>query len=127
MDAIRSAFELTCSDLDTCFDYQESVYQHAMMYFLQQEFGTSYVSKEVTIEYRLRDGHYVGHGRADLVVETPTDVFIIELKRWFCNFYRARSQVKRYMAHFPTHKRIRGFLCVFCVNPSCEEVQQTIS
>lgn len=121
-DIIHCAYESTLLELDPLLMYQESCYQNAMLYFMRQLINDTQISSEVTIPYRLSNGFVIGHGRADIIIETSDEVHIIELKRGLCKICNARSQTRRYMSHFQTRKPIRGTLVVFNLDPFCEEI-----
>ena len=122
MQKIRDAFNMTLTEIDPLYNYQESVYQNAMAYFLGQLFPHNFVAKEVRVDYCLSDGYSVGWGRMDIVIETDSHAFIIELKRGFCNIGFARAQVRRYANHYRTDKHKVGILCIFSINPCFERV-----
>ena len=109
MEHIRNAFEKTLQELDPCLGYQESVFHKTMLHFLRDQ----NVQSEVIIPYCLTNGHQVGYGRADLILETDERVFVVELKRGAVNVQSARSQVKRYVKHFQTAKPMTGVVIVF--------------
>ena len=109
MEHIRNAFDNTLQELDPCLGYQESVFHKTMLYFLRDQT----VQSEVVIPYCLSNGHQVGYGRADLILETDERVFVVELKRGSVNLGSAKSQVKRYIKHFKTPKPMTGVVTVF--------------
>ena len=121
-EIIQTSFENTLSELDPLLAYQESCYQNCMLYFLRRRLSEHQISQEVVIPYKISSGVIVGHGRADIILQTEKEIFILELKRGFCNLSNARTQLKRYMRHFSTNKLVRGFLIVFNLSPRSEEI-----
>ena len=118
LNIITNAFNSTIEELDPFLNYQETVYQETMLYFLRKSFEESQLTSEEVIPYKLSSGYVVGFGRADIVVRTNDHVFILELKRGKTNVFTASQQIKRYLKHFTCDgKQKIGLLLVFNLTP----------
>ena len=111
MDVIKSAVAETALLLQNA-SYLESQYQKVLGHLLIQRHMN--VSSEVHIAYKLPDGFVFGSGRIDLMFETDTEMYIIELKVQG-KIATTVGQLKRYMVHIdnPQQKIIRGCIVSF--------------
>ena len=105
----------TSRALNTRLDYSEHCYQTFIMTRLQQEKFA--VNKEVTCHFRYKNIRF-GYGRIDLLVTTEDEVIVIELKANVQNKLKALNQLKKYLTHYKTCKKVRGVLAMYnCGGP----------
>ena len=117
MKAVQLAIERTAKELPQIFRYKESIYQKVLQHYLHKFLPSdSVISNEVNVPYKTSDGFVYAWGRMDLVVETPQEYIILELKA-NTSFEKNKedyfSQVGRYIRHVQTKKPVRGMLIVF--------------
>ena len=96
--------------LDTTLGYSEHCYQTFIMTRMQQEKLT--VNKEVTCNFMFKKIRF-GYGRIDLLVTTETEVIVIELKANYQNKAKALNQLKKYLTHYKSRKKVRGVLAMY--------------
>ena len=110
MEKVMGILYETSRALDTGLDYSEHCYQTFIMTRLQQENLT--VNKEVTCNFRFKKIRF-GYGRIDLLVTTQDEVIIIELKANNQNKPKALNQLKKYLTHYKSRKKVRGILAMY--------------
>jgi hypothetical protein len=97
--------------IDTSLYYTEQCYNNLIRkLFLNKGYQ---VNTEVHCCYRTPGGISFGFGKIDVLIETDTDCFIIELKANVKNTTRSISQLQRYLLHFKTRKNKYGVLALF--------------
>ena len=96
--------------------YSESNYQNALIHYLIRELDPkTTICREVNIVYRLSDGFVFGSGRADIVVETDSNCYILELKanvdcKHIKKFF---GQCAKYTRHYRTNLIKTGIVVLF--------------
>ena len=136
---VESFIQLCCDQTDKELDrnhaYTESNYQNALLHFLlsNQDFRSRYnVMREVHINYKLSDGFVFGHGRADIILDSPKISYILELKANVGSDTRHLrkyiEQCRRYMHNYSFDKpssKVIGFVVVF--NSGCGPIFKKIT
>ena len=97
--------------IDTSLHYTEQCYSNLIRKILLNK-GFR-VNTEVHCCYRTPCGISFGFGKIDVLIETDSDIFIIELKANVKSTIRSVLQLKRYMLHFKTHKKKHGILAMY--------------
>lgn len=110
MDKVIATLCEASRALNTAFDYSEHCYQTFIMTRLKQQNIT--VEREVNCFFRYKNICY-GHGRIDLLVTTDDVVIVIELKANVQNKRKAINQLKKYLTHHKTSKKLRGILAMY--------------
>ena len=117
MNRIQLAINRTAEELPAIFKYKEAIYQKVLQHYLHKYLSPeAIISSEVSVPYTTSDGFVYAYGRMDLVVETPREYLILELKAntpYEKNKQDFFSQVGRYIRHVRTNKPVRGMLIVF--------------
>ena len=118
---LKKATEYVDRELDRCLLYTENNYQTCLLYTLKNLQPNLIVNREVHVNYRLSDQFIFGSGRIDILVETDTHAFILELKANVdCKYVRKyQAQTRRYVQHYETSKIKQGILIVF--NSNCAQ------
>ena len=108
---IKTCVSETAQDLKDA-PYLETHYQNVLIHKLTQR--GFIVSREVTIAYKLKNNYVFGHGRIDVLLETDSCIYILELKIQ-AKLAQAVGQLKRYMIHIPNphQKIIKGAVISF--------------
>ena len=101
----------------TALLYQERCYQ-LLAKCLLEEAGFK-CSIENICEYKI-EGHYVGYGRIDIIAKRDNEMYIIEMKAnvGYQQTNKAKCQLKRYMIHYKTKRKLTGILCMYNVGGS---------
>jgi hypothetical protein len=97
--------------IDVSLHYTEQCYNNLIRKILHNK-GYQ-VNTEVHCCYRTPGGISFGFGKIDVLVETETEVLIIELKANVKTINRSQCQLKRYMLHFKTNKQKYGLLALY--------------
>ena len=97
--------------IDTSLHYTEQCYNNLIRKILANK-GYR-VNTEVHCCYRTPGGISFGFGKIDVLVETETDLVIIELKANVKSIDRSKSQLKRYMLHYKSNKQKHGILALY--------------
>ena len=119
---IKKATRSVDKELDRALYFTESNYQSALLHFFQLQLPSDVsVNREVHINYSLTDGHIIGSGRADIILENSTHSYILELKSNVDIKYLRKyiGQTLRYVRNYKTNKTKIGVLIVF--NSHCHE------
>ena len=78
---------------------------------MQQE--NIYVNREVICNFVVNKIRF-GWGKIDLLVRTPDEIIIIELKANILKKNKAVNQLKKYLTHFKSSKKkVRGILAMY--------------
>ena len=130
---IRDTCKITDIELDRTHSYTEANYQNALIHFLQSDsdFRSSFrVLREVHINYSTSDNYIFGHGRADIILESDTGCYILELKANVGSDQRHIrkyvEQCRRYIYNYSRIKScvVNGFVIVF--NSGCGPIIKKI-
>jgi hypothetical protein len=120
INEFTNALQIACTKTDNSLEkglfYSEFNYQNVLLYFLIKELPSNVIlSREVNIPFALDNGFAFGYGKADIVVESDSFVFILELKANVDMRYSRKycGQVLKYAEHFNSMKTRIPYLIVF--------------
>ena len=113
---IRSICGLIVKELDPNLLYTESNSQTLLVHRLRE--SGFQVAEEVEVLYRMHDGFPTGRGYCDVIVETASTVYVIELKANNNRWLKGITQLKRYLKHWNSDKVVRGFFVAY----KCQKV-----
>lgn len=108
---IRSICFKIAEELDPNLLYTESNYQTLLMKRLGD--AGFQVAEEVEVLYRMQDRFPTGRGYIDILCETASTVFVIELKANNTKWGKGLTQLKRYLTHWESDKIVRGMFVAY--------------
>ena len=126
-ELIRLCCDLVDRQLNRTHSYSESNYQNALIhYLLSNSDPKTTICREVNIVYRLANGFVFGSGRADIIIESEKDCFILELKANVDGKHIKKyfGQCARYVKHYRTNLKKTGLIVLF--NCNCKPIIQML-
>ena len=105
---IRSICYKIVEELNPNLIYTESNYQTLLVKRLRD--AGFQVAEEVEVLYKMLDGFATGRGYIDVLVETASTVFVIELKANNTKWKKGVTQLQRYLTHLESNKIVGGDL-----------------
>lgn len=118
---IREICKNIINDIDHTLFYSEYCYQSLLDSRLTQAGFTS--EREVRVEFKTKDDIVYGFGLIDILIETESHLYILELKANHRYMKRkAICQTQRYLLHYPTEKEKFGLVVLYNCNGRAVDV-----